>query len=923
MNRCSLLFLWILTSCLFLAGPAPADDTIGIFWDTGYTENSILTDTFPSIHTGYLVLKNPTSMTGVLGWECCVRIQGPAIFVSWVLEGHTLNLETEPCFLVGISPPPLPGGDAVLLATFMTMVSEEQPVTFSLEPLFHSSLPDQMAYIPADDPGSLLPMTTVTGFPGVASINGDVTFLELDRDHVIFGNTILGYPKTETVTVSNLGYVDVEIEIALTDTNGAFFLTGPSGLVTVPARDTLAIQVMFDPPSAEYYFCTLSLGNLLPEVLLEGTGLGGTLDWEMPLIVDFGDLAVGDNRIRSLTIENTGDVPIPVTPSLPDTCSAFSLDFDVFPTIVGPGNSHTIRIIFEPLAVQAYSCKLGLGEVLPEVALVGAGRDTMLSWEAPTQLDFDAIMPGSTQIRYFYVVNTGEIPFTINPSLPTSCSEFEITSGEELIELDPGLSHRIHVQFSPTVPGSFHCVLDLGEVVPPVSLTGVGGTLAWEAPSDLDFGPVSLGDQRVLEFFIYNTGGLPFTIRPRFLDPCSEFEILAGGFREELALGESHQVFVRFTPVSLDTASCFLDLGDVVPAVYCWGTAVVDVQPGENLVGLFFDQEYTAFETRTSTSPEIVTGYLVLSNLSNPSGVGAWECAYDLSGNGQFMDWRLEGQAINVGSYNNLIVGIGESPLPFGPTILLATFQLLVPNPSEKLELFLKPTQFPSIPGQMAWAPWDPPGVLLPMLPLTGVEAVAWVNRDVVAVERPAPLATLNGSEVRIEWAASDDQVDGYHVYRRDLNGNDTRLTSLPMRASGSRLVFTDSPSGYDAGAMLYYSYTVVRNKVESARSLETEVKLDIVIPATTRLQANIPNPFNPSTRIHFELARRTNVTVAVYDITGRLVRTLVNENLNAGRHSELWQGRDRQGRLVPSGSYYVRLVTEGRVDSRKILLLK
>jgi len=70
-------------------------------------------------------------------------------------------------------------------------------------------------------------------------------------------------------------------------------------------------------------------------------------------------------------------------------------------------------------------------------------------------------------------------------------------------------------------------------------------------------------------------------------------------------------------------------------------------------------------------------------------------------------------------------------------------------------------------------------------------------------------------------------------------------------------------------------------------------------------------------------LSKSQTVSLKIYDVTGRLVRELVSESLAAGPHSRVWQGRDNSGRQVPSGAYYVRLVTNGMVDSRKIMLLK
>ena len=94
-------------------------------------------------------------------------------------------------------------------------------------------------------------------------------------------------------------------------------------------------------------------------------------------------------------------------------------------------------------------------------------------------------------------------------------------------------------------------------------------------------------------------------------------------------------------------------------------------------------------------------------------------------------------------------------------------------------------------------------------------------------------------------------------------------------------------------------------------------------IPLATALMPNIPNPFNPSTRINFGLAQSANVRVVIYDVTGRAIMTLVDEFLEAGPHSRIWQGRDDSGRQTPSGQYFVRMVTGNRVDTQKILLLK
>ncbi len=92
---------------------------------------------------------------------------------------------------------------------------------------------------------------------------------------------------------------------------------------------------------------------------------------------------------------------------------------------------------------------------------------------------------------------------------------------------------------------------------------------------------------------------------------------------------------------------------------------------------------------------------------------------------------------------------------------------------------------------------------------------------------------------------------------------------------------------------------------------------------APTRLGQNYPNPFNPETSIPFSLANAGRVTLRVYDVSGRFVTTLLDENRGAGQHVARWDGRDARGRASSSGVYFVRLESDGTTETRKIVLLK
>ena len=88
-------------------------------------------------------------------------------------------------------------------------------------------------------------------------------------------------------------------------------------------------------------------------------------------------------------------------------------------------------------------------------------------------------------------------------------------------------------------------------------------------------------------------------------------------------------------------------------------------------------------------------------------------------------------------------------------------------------------------------------------------------------------------------------------------------------------------------------------------------------------LHQNVPNPFNPSTRINFELAERGEVAVQVYDMSGRLVRNLYSGHLEAGPHDVTWNGRDNRGRASAAGVYMYQVRSGDAVETKRMTLVK
>jgi hypothetical protein len=96
----------------------------------------------------------------------------------------------------------------------------------------------------------------------------------------------------------------------------------------------------------------------------------------------------------------------------------------------------------------------------------------------------------------------------------------------------------------------------------------------------------------------------------------------------------------------------------------------------------------------------------------------------------------------------------------------------------------------------------------------------------------------------------------------------------------------------------------------------------DLTVKAD-RLYRNYPNPFNPETRINFDLKKEGRVELRIYNNKGQLVRNLLSENRKQGKHSVIWNGKDNNDRSCSSGIYFYELKSRDFKSTQKMLLMK
>ena len=101
------------------------------------------------------------------------------------------------------------------------------------------------------------------------------------------------------------------------------------------------------------------------------------------------------------------------------------------------------------------------------------------------------------------------------------------------------------------------------------------------------------------------------------------------------------------------------------------------------------------------------------------------------------------------------------------------------------------------------------------------------------------------------------------------------------------------------------------------------EQELREVVLSSFMLRPNYPNPFNPSTRIEYEIPQSGEVEVNIFDIQGRLVRSLEKSQQRPGAHLIVWDGKSENGTTAASGVYFCQVRFNGDLLTRKLALIK
>ena len=185
--------------------------------------------------------------------------------------------------------------------------------------------------------------------------------------------------------------------------------------------------------------------------------------------------------------------------------------------------------------------------------------------------------------------------------------------------------------------------------------------------------------------------------------------------------------------------------------------------------------------------------------------------------------------------------------------------------------------------------------------------------------------AVLLDGVVNLNWEISDaNDLSHYNVYRSDLP--EFNIEETYFIGESNDPVYSDDITEL---GQYYYMVTAVdihENEGDPSEVVNIELlSLEDIhgLPEDFAIHQNYPNPFNPTTTLRYDTPESGTVSILIYDMMGRQIRTLVNENVSAGYHFVQWDGTNETGSPVAAGVYIYSLNSGSFRAIKKMILLK
>jgi hypothetical protein len=188
---------------------------------------------------------------------------------------------------------------------------------------------------------------------------------------------------------------------------------------------------------------------------------------------------------------------------------------------------------------------------------------------------------------------------------------------------------------------------------------------------------------------------------------------------------------------------------------------------------------------------------------------------------------------------------------------------------------------------------------------------------DIVPVELTSFTETSNSLEVQLNWSTATELNNKGFEIERSTNQNDF-VTIRFVNGHGTTTEQHDYSFTDRHLTNAEYYYRLKQIDYDGTFEYSDIVKIEITVPNEFSLEQNYPNPFNPSTKIRYSIPLPSNVTIKVFDMLGKEIETVVNEEKPVGTYEINWYSKH-----LPSGVYFYQLRAGSFVETKKMVLMK
>jgi hypothetical protein len=437
-----------------------------------------------------------------------------------------------------------------------------------------------------------------------------------------YGYVDTGGYSDKTFTISNTGSAVLVVTATVTG-DPDFSLLSSLEVVSLDPGETCEATIRFAPSSTGSKSAILSLASNVDDknpldVAIEGIGAAPNIVIE-PTLWNYGDVLLGDYLDKAFQVSNPGNSVLNVAAVNLTGDSDFAIQSGGGSFSVNPGETHNIVIRFTPVLAEIREAVLNIDSNVSaksplSVSLQGTGAIILVPdiSVSPNSWDYGDVMLGDSPDQTFTVSNLGNVAFSITEISISGDSDFSIQSEETSFTLDPGQTQDILVRFAPESMGEKTgtlCIANSVDVQTPLEIMLQGNGIMPDIvvePASWDGGDVLVGEYSDQAFTVSNPGNSLLDVTAVNLTGDNDFSIQNGGESFNLNPGETHNIVIRFAPVSFGAKSATLritnNVDDKNPLdVMLQGNGIapdIAVEPtswdcGEVLLGSCLEQAFT------------------------------------------------------------------------------------------------------------------------------------------------------------------------------------------------------------------------------------------------------------------------------------------------------------------------------------------